>query len=121
MSEQFIEVDSSIGEKVSNIEWKKDNINPDHYKNQTSLECIEAMELMFGEDAILKFCLCNAYKYIWRYKNKNGQTDLKKARWYLNRAFNIITYYDGDAESDERIMIRRMEKYIVDHLEDENG
>ena len=47
-----------------------DPVNPDHYKNQTSLECIESMEIIFGEDAVLDFCLCNAWKYIWRWKNK---------------------------------------------------
>lgn len=95
----------------------KDNINPDHYKNSTSLECIEAMEMMFGEDAILNFCMCNAYKYIWRHKNKNGQEDLKKASWYLNRARIILDYYDEDAV-EERIKIIRMNKYVVDHRED---
>ena len=96
----------------------KDNINPDHYKNSTSLECIEAMEMMFGEDAILKFCMCNAYKYIWRHKNKNGQEDLKKAQWYINRAWSILNYCDADSEYEEKIQLRRMEKYVVDHRED---
>ena len=105
------------------MEEQKDNINPDHYKNQTSLECIEAMELMFGEDAILKFCMCNAYKYIWRHANKNGQEDLKKASWYINRANNILNYYDseGVVECEERTQLRRMETYVVDHREDMNG
>lgn len=96
----------------------KDNINPDHYKNSTSLECIEAMEMMFGEEAITNFCMCNAYKYIWRHKNKNGQEDLKKASWYINRAMEILKYYDGEYENNERVQLRRMEKYVVDHRED---
>lgn len=63
-----------------------DNINPDHYKNSTSLECIETMEICFGEQAAYNFCVLNAFKYIWRWKNKNGEEDLKKAKWYLDRS-----------------------------------
>lgn len=100
---------------------KKDNINPDHYKSQTSLECIEAMILMFGEEAVLKFCMCNAYKYIWRHVNKNGQEDLKKASWYINRAWNIIDYCDAESDCEEKGQLRRMEAYVVDHREDMNG
>lgn len=67
-----------------------DNINPDHYKNSTSLECIEAMQIAFGREHVFHFCICNTWKYIWRWKNKNGVEDLKKAQWYVNRAKEII-------------------------------
>ena len=70
---------------------KKDPINPDHYKNQTSLECIEAMQISFGREAVLHFCLCNAFKYIWRWENKNGEEDLDKASWYIDRAHDLIS------------------------------
>ena len=64
-----------------------DNVNhPKHYEGNTSLECIDVMELVFGMDAVTNFCLCNAFKYLWRHKHKNGKEDLEKARWYLNRA-----------------------------------
>ena len=97
---------------------QKDNINPDHYKNQTSLECIEAMEIVFGRDAVIDFCRCNAWKYIWRWKNKNGTEDLKKAKWYLERAFNML---DGN---DKRMdVINNMIRYIrvEKGMEEENG
>ena len=71
---------------VDNKEYKKDNINPDHYKSETSLECIETMEIIFGRDPVIDFCVCNAWKYIWRWKNKNGEEDLVKAGWYLSYA-----------------------------------
>lgn len=61
-----------------------DNVNhPKHYEGSTSLECIEAMEVAFGFKAVGYFCLCNAFKYMWRYRNKNGMEDLNKANWYL--------------------------------------
>ena len=95
---------------------KKDNINPDHYKSETSLECIEAMEIIFGRDAVIDFCVCNAWKYIWRWKNKNGTEDLKKAKWYLQRAYNML---DG---SDKRMdIIRGMIHYVGWKVEESDG
>ena len=86
-----------------------DNVNhPAYYEASTSIECIEAMELMFGEQAVYDFCLCNAYKYIWRHKNKNGLEDLNKAEWYLNKASemqnrNLDEWY-GDEDDRYRLM-----------------
>ena len=63
-----------------------DPINhPAHYESNTSLECIDVMEIAFGADAVGNFCLCNAFKYLWRYKHKGGVEDVKKAKWYLDR------------------------------------
>ena len=63
-----------------------DNVNhPAHYECKTSIECIDAMELAFGVDAIICFCLGNAFKYIWRHKHKGGAEDLAKAQWYLGK------------------------------------
>lgn len=99
------------------MEEQKDNINPDHYKNQTSLECIEAMEIIFGRDAVIDFCTCNAWKYIWRWKHKNGQEDLRKADWYLTRAHDMTC--GDDKRSD---MIRGMIHYVNNHRgEKRNG
>lgn len=78
---------------------KKDNINPDHYKNQTSLECIEAMEIIFGRDAVIDFCVCNAWKYVWRWKHKNGKEDLKKSAWYLTHAFDMMSSDDKNFDT----------------------
>ena len=58
--------------------------HPKHYAGSTSLECIEVMELLIGYEAVANYCLCNSFKYLWRYKNKNGQEDVEKALWYLN-------------------------------------
>lgn len=94
---------------------KKDAINPGHYKSETSLECIEAMEIIFGRDAVIDFCRCNAWKYIWRWKNKNGTEDLEKANWYLERAHSML---DG---ADARMWtVRRMIHYVADNFINEN-
>lgn len=64
---------------------KPDPVNrPAHYTSG-GIECIDAMTAAFGVEEVKDFCLCNAFKYLWRHRNKGGLEDLKKARWYLNR------------------------------------
>lgn len=61
------------------------NVNhPNHYK-VNNYECLDVMIETQGKDAVLNFCLCNAFKYIYRNKNKNGLEDIEKAIWYLNK------------------------------------
>lgn len=100
-------------------EWNKetdkvDNVNhPHHYEGSTSLECIECMTLLFGESAVISFCLCNAFKYMWRYKNKNGVEDLKKAKWYLDYAYNYpITKSAEQAKLIDRLIT--LQKYLTE-------
>lgn len=64
---------------------KPDPVNrPAHYTSG-GIECIDAMQAAFGAEVVKDFCLCNAFKYLWRHRSKNGVEDLKKCRWYLNR------------------------------------
>lgn len=66
-------------------EEKKEEVNhPQRYADSCSIECIEVMEVIMGTENTAWFCLCNAFKYMWRYKNKNGAEDIDKARWYLD-------------------------------------
>jgi len=77
-------------------EPEPDNVNhPAHYESQTSLECIDVMEIAFGADAVGNFCLCNAFKYLWRYKHKGGAEDVQKAEWYLNHYSDIVGEYSN--------------------------
>ena len=65
-------------------EEPSDNVNhPSHYTGR--YECIDVMQDVFGNEATDNFCLCNAFKYIWRARKKNGLEDVKKAVWYLNK------------------------------------
>lgn len=86
--------DGSLWEPVDDS--KPDNVNhPAHYESQTSLECIDVMEIAFGADAVGNFCLCNAFKYLWRYKHKGGAEDVQKAEWYLNHYSDIVGEYSN--------------------------
>lgn len=61
---------------------------PKHYAS-TSIECIDAMIETQGVEAVKAFCVCNAFKYLWRHNFKNGDEDIKKASWYLNKAVEL--------------------------------
>lgn len=62
-----------------------DNVeHPAHYTGG-SIECIDAMIETQGVEAVKDFCICNAFKYLWRHDKKNGVEDVKKAAWYLNK------------------------------------
>lgn len=62
-----------------------ENVNhPTHY-NKTKYECIDEMILLFGVETVKSFCKCNIYKYKSRAPYKNGEEDLKKADWYLDK------------------------------------
>ncbi|WP_095210292.1 DUF3310 domain-containing protein [Endozoicomonas ascidiicola] len=53
--------------------------------DSVNIECIQAMvNQMDSVDEIRGYLRGNAFKYQWRYRNKNGLEDLKKAKVYLN-------------------------------------
>ena len=62
----------------------KDKINPDHYQRD-GMECIDAIKAavqnLTGAEA---YCTGSAIKYLWRWKEKGGKDDLKKAKWFVN-------------------------------------
>lgn len=72
--------------------WKDDLVNhPSHYCKPGQLECIEKMEVAFGIEAVKRFCLLNAFKYVERCQDKgNFHQDIEKAIWYLKRLASYI-------------------------------
>ena len=68
---------------------KNDPINPSHYK-RGGIECIDVIRAatvgLTGEEA---YCTGAALKYLFRWKQKGGHEDLRKARWYLNRMLGM--------------------------------
>lgn len=66
-------------------------IRPEHYKNG-SIECWDVMRITFGDEAFYWFCILNAFKYIWRYQEKDGKRDLEKARTYLDKAEDGVNF-----------------------------
>ena len=72
--------------KCCNKESNVDMVNhPAHY-TQGGIECIDALKAAtVSKTGIEAVCTANAIKYLWRYEEKNGIEDVKKARWYIDR------------------------------------
>lgn len=70
---------------------KYDSVNrPAHYASG-NIECIDAMRSAFGDVVVMDFCLCNAFKYLWRARQKHisPDEDVKKAIWYEQKFLEI--------------------------------
>lgn len=65
---------------------KDDPVNhPSHY-TQGGVECIDAIKAATtGLVGFEGYCTGNIIKYLWRWKQKNGTEDLRKAVWYIDR------------------------------------
>lgn len=62
--------------------------SPPHY-NVGGIEAIDAMVSAFGSEYVKHYCLCNAFKYIWRCMHKGKEIeDIRKAIFYLRFAIN---------------------------------
>ena len=62
---------------------KSDAVNhPNHYC-QGGIECIKAIEASMTPEEFQGYCKGNVIKYCWRFREKNGLEDLKKAQVYL--------------------------------------
>lgn len=64
--------------------------HPEHY-TYGKYECIDVMTEVFGADEVADFCICNAFKYLFRcqHKHETPIEDVKKAVWYLNKYLSI--------------------------------
>lgn len=82
------EVPEELEPKVEQLKKPLDDTMVNHPPHYTvgKVECIDALEAattgLLGIEAV---CTANAIKYLWRWKHKNGVTDLHKAQWYIDR------------------------------------
>lgn len=60
--------------------------HPKHYNRDGAMECIDEMELIFGPEMTMHFCLGCVFKYRYRAGLKNdGFQDLEKSDWYMRK------------------------------------
>ena len=98
---------------INNI---KEEVNhPTRYNGECSLECIEVMKLVFGVEIVIWFCLCNAFKYLWRHKSKNKEQDVNKAEWYLNYTVKTNKYSKKQYTTYKILkdMLSKAKKYYI--------
>lgn len=74
---------------------QKDPINPTYYDDLFD----QILENKFSTEDLVKIYEFNVFKYIYRWRNKNGLQDLKKARWYLNEMIKKL----DNSENEEKV------------------
>lgn len=86
---EWVKTDMDTYQKIKPL--VADNVNhPKHY-TQGGIECIDAIKAAtVGKSGIEAVCVANVVKYLWRYEEKNGVEDVKKARWYLERLISEL-------------------------------
>jgi|GEM_PF-1311927 len=97
-----------------------DQINhPSHYL-KNGRECIDVMIEKFGAQAVINFCECNEFKYLWRAGLKEGnsaETDRAKAAWYRKKAEELR----GNAMSSGiKPLSENVAQQLADAIEESN-
>lgn len=87
----------AVNERLDEI---TDPVNhPNHYEMVGPFESFDIIVESLGIDGARQFCQGNIIKYQTRYKDKNGEEDLKKRHWYsrmdqmLAKCKTIKDYY----------------------------
>lgn len=79
----------SVMDEAKRFNKDTDVVNhPGHYETG-KFECIEVMQEALGVEAVKAFCICNAFKYIYRHQRKNHLEDIKKAKWYIDKYLEL--------------------------------
>jgi len=73
-----VEIIKKMSDKIDMVN------NPPHYKTG-KLEVIDILEDQLTQEEFCGYLRGNILKYLFRYKNKGGVTDLQKAQWYLTK------------------------------------
>ena len=89
--------------------------SPTHYTNTDGvIECIEAIEASMSMEEFKGFLKGNVQKYIWRYAQKNGAEDLKKAKWYLERLIAICSMEEAFKDAVTETINEGLSSFISD-------
>ena len=82
------EINFVKAERNDEVEPTNDAVqHPSHY-TQGGIECIDAIRASMTADGFCDYCKGNIIKYIWRWRDKGGVEDLRKASVYLNWLIN---------------------------------
>ena len=71
--------------------------HPRHYNRDGAIECIDEMEMIYGSESVMTFCLLSAHKYRYRAGLKNdGFEDLQKSDWYMRKYKELKEKIESD-------------------------
>ena len=94
--------------------------SPKHYADTDGgIECIEAIEASMSTEEFKGFLKGNVQKYVWRYAQRNGAEDLKKATWYLERLITIVTMGEAMAKATIRDSSKKVAETIANYDPDD--
>ena len=88
--------------------------SPIHYADGNGVECIEAIEASMSMEEFKGFLKGNVQKYVWRYAQKNGAEDLKKAKWYLERLITVVAMEEAFKNTVTETINEAVSSYIAD-------
>ena len=74
-------------------ETKTGEIRPSYYSANEKIECWDAIQAATGEH-FPAFLVGNVMKYLWRYADKDGASDLRKAYTYMRKLMQVSGLLD---------------------------
>lgn len=82
--------DDAKADLLHDADPEHDTVNhPNHYC-KGGVECLDAIKAALG-DKYEGFLAGNVLKYVYRYPDKNGVEDCKKARFYLDKLIEELS------------------------------
>lgn len=88
---------------------KVDMINhPKHYCREDAIECLDEMRLVFGDDIVAAFCLCNVWKYRYRAASKGQEEDLKKSDFYMRKYKELVETKESKESKESKEAIKEV-------------
>ena len=90
------EINFVKAERNDEVEPTNDAVqHPSHYTHG-GIECIDAIRASMTADGFCDYCKGNIIKYIWRWRDKGGVEDLRKASVYLDWLINAADVKEND-------------------------
>ena len=69
---------------------KEDKVNrPSHYV-QGGIECFDVLKAFLTPEEMRGHCIATITAYLLRSRNKGGDEDLRKAKWYMDKLVEMI-------------------------------
>lgn len=107
MSDMCWEKNQALEEVLAkDVENRKKNMvdHPRYYNRENAIECIDEIELIFGPEVTMHFCLGNVFKYRYRAGLKNnGYEDLEKSDWYMLKYKELKQKIDNNMQGSYTI------------------